>query len=266
MFPATNQSCNSSSTPASTNSTSAKQLSPYKMLATGGMGASSLESGSDDTRLMYFQTPNGSVAENIYRNGAWSLESATNNSNNALLPIKAGLGAPMSALSYVYNGVATRQIFYIGPAGFVQTVNTTTPIGTYPEKWSEPVQIATWAAFQASTAGIAACAANTSDTLDTLFLFWSDNYNQISQFTFDLTNSSATWVYQASLYGDPNSGLACTFYGGQGISNGVNFYYRNTTTQSFHQYYQEYVNGSWSDWSFGKSICFALRRRDESIS
>lgn len=78
---------------------------------------------SGDIMYQYFQAPNGSILENSYSNGQWSLQGTTG--TNALVTTRAGPASPLAAILYPFAGQTYRQVFYLNDVGQVATTNRT---------------------------------------------------------------------------------------------------------------------------------------------
>lgn len=188
---------------------------------------------ADDTSRMlaYYQDSEGRIIENSYINRKWTLQDQKT-IDEAVVTKEATLGSPLAAISYMNNGKAWRQVFFITAGGLIKSTMSSETSDGIAKSWSNPTKITTNRSKPAAI-GLAAC---TTSDMNGISVFYPSQYNQIEQARFNFTNGHwhDGWAFEDT---DALSGVACATHDGY-----LNVYFRNTTTGAVKQVYDYYLN------------------------
>lgn len=122
----------------------------------------------DNTVYQYFQNADGSIVENSYKGGGWSLSAGDENSDDVLVTNGAGSSSPFAAVAYTYKGDQYRQVFYVTSTGELHTINRTDS-----RSWGSSTMI-THDAASSGGIGLAACASEVG--LDGIRVYYGQSH------------------------------------------------------------------------------------------
>lgn len=227
---------------------------PLQTIPNTGLTAA-LSSNDPDRLLTYFQDPEGRILENSYKHSIWTLSDRTN-LNLSVVTTAATAGSPLAALSYSYNNLNYRQIFFVTPTGTIMTANSTATISgtSIATSWSAARAIST-DIVAPNSIGLAACVSE--ELMGGIRVFYPSQYGWVQELKYTFNN--ATWA-EADYWkkADTTSGLACAVKSGSSGNSFLNLYVQvaGNVTQFWND---DFMNNGDFNWNENGPVAWSNR-------
>ena len=185
------------------------------------------------------------MIENSYDGEKWTLEDRSL-INSSVVTAHATPGSPLAAISYKYDGLTYRQVFFVGPTGFIMAAySNSTSHGGIASGWSVSRAISLDTVAPDSI-GLAAC---WSDGLENgISVFYPSSATRTIQ-EVKWTFGAPSWEEGETFHGsDPSSGVGCAAKNNE--NQYMNVYMRWKSSSAVKQVFYNYKEPD-NGWDYG---------------